>query len=81
MSTSTSVATVILQRMAEVLRRPLESLRMDTELALLAPDSFVLVEMVIELQDEFDVRFSHQDIPGLRTVGDVVALVEKQLAT
>lgn len=75
-----TLVTSILARMAEVLRRPLDSIHYDSELSVLAPDSFVLVEMVIELQDEFGVRFDHSDMSDLRTVGDVIGLVERRLA-
>jgi acyl carrier protein len=70
----------VLDRVAEVLRRPRTMVSMDTELSQLAADSFVLVELVLELQDEFRVRFDHDDVQGLRTVGDVVDLVEARAA-
>lgn len=75
---STTVAEQVTTRVAEVLRRPVVSL--DTELAHLAADSFVLVELVLELQDEFRVQFDHDDVQRLRTVGDVVDLVEARSA-
>ena len=68
----------ITQRVAEILRRPLAAVTADTELGQLAGDSFVLVELVLELQDEFGVRFDHADVQSLRTVGDVVQLVESR---
>jgi acyl carrier protein len=70
----------VLDRVAEVLRRPRTMVSMDTELSQLAADSFVLVELVLELQDVFRVRFDHDDVQGLRTVGDVVDLVEARAA-
>jgi acyl carrier protein len=70
----------VLDRVAEVLRRPRAMVSMDTELSRLAADSFVLVELVLELQDEFRVRFDHDDVQGLRTVGEVVDLVEARTA-
>ena len=70
----------VLDRVAEVLRRPRAMVSMDTELSQLAADSFVLVELVLELQAEFRVRFDHDDVQGLRTVGDVVDLVEARAA-
>jgi acyl carrier protein len=70
----------VLDRVAEVLRRPRAMVSMDTELSRLAADSFVLVELVLELKDEFRVRFDHDDVQGLRTVGDVVDLVESTAA-
>ncbi len=73
-----ALADRVLERVAEVLRRPRERVGPDTELAELAVDSFVLVELVLELQDEFRVRFDHTDVQRLRTVGDVVDLVESR---
>jgi acyl carrier protein len=70
----------VLDRVAEVLRRPRAMVSMDTELSRLAADSFVLVELVLEPQDEFRVRFDHDDVQGLRTVGEVVDLVEARTA-
>ncbi len=67
----------VLERIAEVLRRP-GTIGLDADLATVAADSFVLVEMVIELQDEFGVRFDHEDMANLRTVGDVVELVRRR---
>lgn len=75
-----TVAADVVGRIAEVVRRPAATLRMDTELAAVAPDSFVLVEIVIDLQEEFGVRFEHDDMTGLRTVADVVGLLERRLA-
>lgn len=68
----------VLDRIAQVLHRSAASLTPATELAAIAPDSFVLVELVIELQDEFGVRFDHEDMADLRTVGDVLALVRRR---
>lgn len=68
----------VVARVAEVLHRPMPMVCLDTELSQLASDSFVLVELVLELQDEFRVRFDHTDIQGLRTVRDVVDLVESR---
>lgn len=74
-----TVARDVVGRIAEIVRRPVSALQLDTQLSSVAPDSFVLVEIVIELQDEFGVRFDHDDMRELRTVGDVVALLESRL--
>ena len=68
----------VLDRIAEVLHRPIGSVSLNADLSTVAADSFVLVEMVIELQDEFGVRFDHEDMANLRTVGDVVELVQQR---
>jgi acyl carrier protein len=38
-------------------------------------ESFVLVEMAIELQEEFHVRLLQEDLNGVRTVADLTRLV------
>jgi acyl carrier protein len=68
----------ISRRVAEILHRPVAAVTADTELGQLAGDSFVLVELVLQLQDEFGVRFDHADVQSLQTVGDVVRLVESR---
>ena len=41
----------------------------------LITDSFVLVELVIDLQEEFGVRFEQDDVQRIRTVADLADLV------
>ena len=60
----------------------------DTELALdeLSPemslrddlgfDSLVAVELVMELEEEFDVTLLNTEVQDLKTIGDVLKLVE-----
>ncbi|GAB1640690.1 acyl carrier protein [Krasilnikovia sp. MM14-A1259] len=47
----------------------------DTEIAALPVDSFALVELVIELQELYGVRFGHDEMRALHTVGDLAALI------
>lgn len=63
------------RRIAEILRQPLEKVADATELIDLVAESFVLVEMVIELQEEFHVRLLQEDLNGVRTVADLTRLV------
>jgi acyl carrier protein len=63
------------RRIAEILRQPLEKVADGTELIDLVAESFVLVEMVIELQEEFHVRLLQEDLNGVRTVADLTRLV------
>ena len=41
-------------------------------------DSLGAVEMVMELEDEFDVKLSDEELVELKTVGDVFTLVEQK---
>jgi acyl carrier protein len=63
-------------RLGTRLRVPAARLSPKTPLAGLAIDSFELVEMVIDLQEEFGVSFSQAELGGARTLGDLVALLQ-----
>ena len=41
----------------------------------LVTESFVLVQLVIDLQEEFGIRLSGEDLREVRTVGDLIATV------
>lgn len=61
--------------MANLLRQPVAKLRDDTVLMELVTQSLLLVEMVIELQDAFDIRLVQDDLQAVRTVGDLAHLI------
>ena len=68
------------RKMAEVLGHTPDSITDDAVLTALVNSSFVLVEMVIELQEEFGVRFQQADLNGVTTVGQLIALIESRVA-
>jgi acyl carrier protein len=45
----------------------------------LGVDSLAVMEIVAELEDRYDLTFPDEDLPTVRTVGDVIALVCKHL--
>ncbi len=51
----------------------------DAVLTDLVNSSFLLVEMVIELQAEFDVRFQQADMNEVATVGQLLDLVDSRM--
>lgn len=63
----------VIQAMANILGQPVERLDDDTVLTAIVADSFVLVDLAIELQEEFSVRFD--DLRGVTTVRDLVRLI------
>jgi len=67
--------TEVVKAMARFLRQPVEKLHDDDVLTDLVAESFVLVELVIQLQEEFGVRFGQQELQGVRTVGDLTELI------
>lgn len=45
----------------------------------LGADSLDVVELVMELEDEFGLQFSDEDSEKIATVGDAVSYIESQL--
>jgi acyl carrier protein len=51
----------------------------NTLLTDLSVDSLALIELAIELEEDYGVAFEQSDLEALHTVGDVAALVEARL--
>jgi acyl carrier protein len=62
-------------RMAHILKRPKEALTDEAPLLDLARESFMLVEMVIDLQETFGIRLVQEDLRSVRTVGDLIGML------
>ena len=45
----------------------------------LGADSLDIVDLVMNLEDEFDTEIPDEAIEGMKTVGDVVKYIEDQL--
>jgi len=60
---------------AKFVKKPAAAIADGVELVELVQESFVLVELVIELQETFSVRFGQEDLSAVRTVGDLIDLV------
>lgn len=67
-------------KIAEVLGHKAEVIMDDAVLTDLVNNSFLLVELVIELQEEFDVRFQQADMNEVKTVGALIDLVDSRIA-
>lgn len=65
-------------RMARTLGKPADVLADDAVLLAQVHDSFALVEMVIDLQDEFGVRLVGDDLMEVKTVGQLLDVVESK---
>ncbi|MBW8886553.1 MAG: acyl carrier protein [Fibrobacteres bacterium] len=61
--------------MARFLKRKPESLDENALLLELVQESFLLVEMIIELQEQFPIRLSQEDLRAVRTVGDLLRML------
>ena len=66
-------------KIAEILGHTSKNVLNDAVLTDLVNSSFLLVEMVIELQEEFDVRFQQADMNEVATVGQLLDLVDSRM--
>ncbi len=62
------------EKISLFLRQPVSKLKDEILLIDLIADSFALIEMVIELQEEFELSFVQSDIKDVKTVGDLTQL-------
>ncbi|MEB3196340.1 MAG: phosphopantetheine-binding protein [Candidatus Sericytochromatia bacterium] len=53
----------------------------DVPLKELVTESFILIELVISLQEELDIVLMHEEFEPVRTVQDLLDLVESKLQT
>ena len=69
------------EQIAAFLKQPLSRLQDDTLLTNLVVESFILVEMIIELQDAFGLRLVQEDMKHVKTVGDLTELLVSRAKT
>ena len=62
-------------RIGAFLKVPPERLGDEVPLQSLVAESFMLVQLVIDLQEEFPARLVQEDLAGVLTVGDLVRVV------
>ena len=69
----------VAQILAEQLDVDVDEIKLTTDMVDdLGADSLDIVDLVMTLEDEFDIEFPDEDVEGVRTVGDLVKyLVDK----
>ena len=71
-------AETIKELIAKQLNKPVAEVTEDKEVVKdLGADSLDVVELLISLEDEFGVSIPEDDIVNVKTVGDIVAMLEK----
>jgi len=68
------------EKISSFLKQPLTRLQDDVLLTNLVVESFILVEMIIELQDEFGVGLVQEDMRHVKTVGQLTDLLVSRKA-
>ena len=73
----TQIFEKIRDRLAEQLDIPADSITPESDIIDdLEADSLTVLDMVMTLEDEFDIEIPDEDVEKLRTVGSVVSYVE-----
>ena len=70
------MAADFIRRFAAALNRPVESIERSMPIADLGVDSFDLVDLLVRLQEEMNVRIFQEDLVAVKTVGDLESLFE-----
>lgn len=74
-----SAESKIKQIIVDQLEVGIEKLNMDTTFEDIDADSLDIVELVMALEEEFDLEISDQEIENIKTVGDVVRYIESKV--
>lgn len=71
-----SIEDKVKKIIADQLEVDVDKLSGDTTFEDIDADSLDIVELVMALEEEFDLEISDQEIENIRTVGDVVKYIE-----
>ena len=63
---------------AEQLELDIETLTMATSFEEIDADSLDIVELVMALEEEFEMEISDEEIENVKTIGDVVKFIESK---
>jgi len=63
---------------ASFLKKPAEKIRPEMELTALVSESFVLIQMVVEMQEALKVRLVQDDLAKVKTVGQLIEAIAKK---
>jgi acyl carrier protein len=65
-------------RMSEILNVAAEKVTDNAVLQDLVIDSFILIDMVIDLQNTFKLRLNQEDLVPVKTVGDLISVMKSK---
>jgi acyl carrier protein len=77
--TEVSVQDKVKGIIADQLEVDVASLTMETTFEEIDADSLDIVELVMALEEEFELEISDQEVENVKTVGDVVKFIESKV--
>ena len=66
-------------RISQILGVPTEKVTDNAVLQELVIDSFILIDMVIDLQNTFNIRLNQEDLVPVKTVGDLISVMNSKV--
>ena len=73
-----AVADKVIELISKQLNRPAEEITEDKEIVKdLGADSLDVVEMLMSLEEEFEISVPEEDAVNIKTVGDIIKLIEQ----
>ena len=73
-----AVADKVIELISKQLNRPVEEITLDKEIVKdLGADSLDVVEMLMSLEEEFNITVPEEDAVNIKTVGDIIKLIEE----
>ena len=72
-----AVADKVVELISKQLNRPVDEITADKEIVKdLGADSLDVVEMLMSLEEEFNITVPEEDAVNIKTVGDIINLIE-----
>jgi acyl carrier protein len=71
-------SNTIKDRISKSLHIPVAKLKDEALVKDIVTESFALVEMVIDLQEEFGIRLGQEDLKIIKTIGELTALIAER---
>src|SRR5262245_10733093 len=82
MAAESEVSTQIRAALAQHLKRDVSQVRLESDLRKdLGLDSLSMIELLFRIEEGFDIEIPNEDLGEIRTVGEVIAYVERRIAT
>ncbi len=72
-----SVERRVIQTVAEILNLPTTKVALDRPLSELGADEYDLLEIQLELEEEYDIRIEKRALRRLKTVADLVRYIQQ----
>lgn len=71
-------ANAIKARISATLQIPVAKLKDEALITDIVTESFAIVEMVIDLQEEFGIRLGQEDLKSIQTIGALTSLIAER---